>query len=235
MMYLYTGTPGSGKSYHVSKDISFNLGRGKNIIANFDYAFETLRRCRGTYYRIENFDLSVKYLVDFCDVNHERDSRGRVIEGQTWLIIDEAQIIFNARSWNDRGRQQWCEFFTQHRKYGYNIILATQVDRLIDRSIRSLCEYECKHRKVNNYGTFGFIFGLFFVNKPIFCVVEYWYGVSEKCGTSFMVGRKKYFDRYNTSKLFSPIGSGADGVRGVAVGRGPHADPAVPDAVKDAV
>ncbi|WP_367575495.1 zonular occludens toxin domain-containing protein [Lacrimispora amygdalina] len=110
--------------------------------------------------------------------------------------------MFNCRSWNDRSRQQWANFFTQHRKHGYNIILISQFDRLINRQIRSLTEYEYRHRKINNFGAVGFFLGLFSLGHPLFISVEYWYGVKKKCGTSFFYGRKKYYRMYDSYKLF---------------------------------
>lgn len=38
MIYLYSGTPGSGKSLHVARDIYYRLNKSKNprnVIANF--------------------------------------------------------------------------------------------------------------------------------------------------------------------------------------------------------
>ena len=42
MIYLYTGTPGSGKSYHVARDIYFFLHYGRNVIANFDINYDAI-------------------------------------------------------------------------------------------------------------------------------------------------------------------------------------------------
>ncbi len=42
MIYLYTGTPGSGKSYHVAKEIYFYLYHGRNVIANFDINYYSI-------------------------------------------------------------------------------------------------------------------------------------------------------------------------------------------------
>ena len=81
-------------------------------------------------------------------------------------------------------RAEWCTFFTQHRKYGYTVILVSQFDRLIDRQIRSLIEYEYKHRKINNYKAFGAVLGLF-SGGALFVAVIYWYGVKERVGAEF--------------------------------------------------
>lgn len=206
MISMYTGTPGSGKSIHVAKEILFQLGRGKHVIANFDFNYEAVKsKKKGYFFSKDNFDLTVDWITDFARLCHKRDIKGRIIEKQTYLIIDECQLIFNCRSWNDRVRQKWCSFFTQHRKWGYEIILVTQFDRLVDRQIRSLVEYEFKHRKINNFGNGGLIVSLFTFGHPVFACIEYWYGVKEKCGVTFMMGRKKYYELYDSYKMFDTV------------------------------
>lgn len=213
MIYLYTGTPGSGKSYHVAKDIYFWLNRGQHLIANFEINYDMITgKKKGYFFQKDNFDLTVDWLVDFALLCHERDAAGRIKEHQTWIVIDECQLIFNCRSWNDKERQRWCYFFTQHRKLGYDIVLVTQFDRLIDRQIRSLVEYEVKHRKVNNFGKGGFILSLFTLGHPVFAAIEYWYGVNEKSGVTMMIGRKKYYSMYDSYKMFDDDLAGRIGV-----------------------
>ena len=210
MIYLYTGTPGSGKSYHVARDIYFFLHYGRNVIANFDINYDAIpsrgKKPKGCFFYRDNFAITPDWLVAFSLLCHRRDVKGRIEEKQTYLILDECQLIFNCRSWNDRQRQKWCSFFTQHRKYGFEVILITQFDRLIDRQIRSLTEFEVKHRKINNFGAGGFFVGLFFWGHPVFAAIEYWYGVRERCGMTMMVGRKKYYDLYDSYKLFEAEG-----------------------------
>lgn len=203
MIYLYTGTPGSGKSYHVAKEIFWYIQHGRNIIANFDIDYDSIPgRKKGYFFFRENYELTVDWIEDFALLGHQRDARGRIREKQTVLIIDECQLIFNCRSWNDKQRQRWCSLFTQHRKYGYDIILVTQFDRLVDRQIRSLVEFEIKHRKINNFGVGGVLVSLFLAGRPVFAAIEYWYGVKEKCGTTMMIGRKKYYELYDSYKMF---------------------------------
>ena len=203
MIYLYTGTPGSGKSYHVAKEIFWYIQHGRNVIANFDVNYDAIPgKHKGYFFCKDNFELTVDWIQDFALLAHRRDARDRIIEKQTVLIIDECQLIFNCRAWNDRDRKRWCSFFTQHRKYGYDIILVTQFDRLVDRQIRSLVEYEVKHRKINNFGTGGVIVSLLLLGHPIFAAIEYWYGVKERCGMTMMIGRRKYYELYDSYKMF---------------------------------
>jgi hypothetical protein len=45
----------------------------------------------------------------------------RLKEGEILLLIDEAQLMFNSRKWQNISRQGWLSFFSQHRHYGYPI------------------------------------------------------------------------------------------------------------------
>lgn len=188
-VYLYSGTPGSGKSLHVASDILLTLrNKKRNVIANFDIAAD---RKTGKFFYFDNSEINVKLLVDFARKHHKPNK-----ENQTLLVLDECQYFFNPREFNRADRLDWINFFTQHRKLGYEIILITQFDRLLDRQIRSIVEYEYKHRKVNNF-KIGKLFPL-----KTFCVIGYWYGVKEKVSTEFFVYRKKYGQLYDSYKMF---------------------------------
>lgn len=204
MIYLYSGTPGSGKSFHVAKDICSYLFWGKNIIANFDVNARMIQKYKGKFYYFDNSEITPQKLLTFSEEQHKHKANGHIIEGQTILILDECQIMFNCRDWQNSNRNEWITFFTQHRKYGFDIILVTQNDRLIDRAIRSLIEYEYKHRKFNNMGFVGYMTGLLLGNRPIFGVIEMWYGLKERVGVTIMIGRKRYYNLYDSYKLFAP-------------------------------
>lgn len=203
MIYFYSGTPGSGKSLHVAMDIYNRLVIKKsNVIATFnidiDYISKHGKKKIGDFTYIDISDLTVNTLVDYARQNHVRDK-----EAQTLVVIDECQIIFNPREFGRADRLNWITFFTQHRKLGFNFILISQFDRLVDRQIRSLFEYDIKHRKVNNFGI-----GMFFPFST-FIAVTYWYGVKEKVGSEFFIYKKKYGRIYNTFMYFS------DSIKGV--------------------
>ena len=204
MIEMYTGTPGSGKSLHCAKTIYQKLTRGKNVIANFDINMSAFKPSKkfGHFVYIDNSDLTPEFLVDFALQNHKRSTSGHIVEGQTVVIIDECQIMFNCREWQANNRQRWATFFTQHRKFGYDIVLITQFDRLVDRQIRSLVEYEVKHRKASNYKTLGFLLGLPFKGN-VFIAITCWYGVGEKTDSEFFVLRQKYARLYDSYKIFN--------------------------------
>ena len=195
MIYFYSGTPGSGKSLHVAIDIYRKLRFKKNVIATFPINLDLVsnkgKRNIGKFVYKDVSELTVQFLFDYARENHVMGK-----EGQTLVVIDECQILFNPREFGKKDRLQWITFFTQHRKLGYNFILISQFDRLVDRQIRCLFEYEIKHRKVNNFGI-----GMFFP-FPTFVATTVWYGLREKIGSEFFIYRKKYGKLYDTCTYF---------------------------------
>lgn len=197
MIYFYSGTPGSGKSLHVAMDIYNKLRRRQgNVIATFPVNLDVVscggKKKIGNFDYVDISDLSVEFLVDYAHKNHHAQK-----EGQTLVVIDECQILFNPREFNKSDRLKWITFFTQHRKLGYNFILISQFDRLVDRQIRCLFEYDIKHRKINNFG-----FGMF-LPVSTFIAVTYWYGVKEKVSAEFFFFRKKFGKMYDTYTYFN--------------------------------
>lgn len=205
MIYLYSGTPGSGKSYHAVADILAKLNRKhkNNVIANFPL---TIRKpVRGIFQYWDNPDLTIANLMQFAQQHHRRG-----IEGQTLVVIDEAQCIFNSRDWNGKGiiqgalkknpetRMEWIKFFSQHRHLGFNFILIAQSDKMIDKQIRVLIENDVKHLKINN----GFFC---FLPFTCFLAITKWYGQNMKTGTEIIKYKRKIARCYDSYALFDTL------------------------------
>lgn len=194
MISLYSGTPGSGKSLHCAYDIYWALRFGKLVIANFDINVSKIKNCKGKFIYIPNHELTVDKLIS---ISREHFSGKKIKENQIYLFIDEAQMIFNARDWQKKDRNDWLYFFTHHRKYGFYIVLSAQFDRMLDRQIRCLLEYEYVHRKVANFGKTGFLVSLLTFGQ-LFVFIKMWYPIKEKIGSEFFRANKKYYSLYDT-------------------------------------
>lgn len=210
MIYLYSGTPGSGKSLHQAKDIYHWLRRGRTCICNFDVDIHKIPKCKGQFIYLDNQFLRPETLIKFSKVYF---STHEFKEGRLRVYIDECQLLFNAREWNIQGRKEWLSFFTQHRKYGYDIFLVAQFDRMVDRQIRSLIEYEVIHRKASNFGTMGTLFSLF-AGGNLFVAVTMWYPMREKIDSEFFKANKKYYSLYDTYSTFESERKAGGGLRG---------------------
>ncbi len=196
MLFLYSGTPGSYKSYHAVCDILNDLKHGYNVIANFPVNYQKLGiNPRGRFIFIKNSDVTVEYFLNFARENHKKGYKA-----QTMVYLDEASTMFNARLFNDKGRIEWINFFANHRHFNYNFTLITQMDIMLDKQIRGLIETEVRHRALRNYKLFGFLLNLLF--HGCYIAVQMWYPCKLKVGSDFKLFSKKKAQCYDTMALF---------------------------------
>lgn len=201
MIHLYSGTPGSGKSLHTARDIRDALRiRKMPVIANFDVN-HSLRNYDRLFTYLPNDRLDPSFLEDFA---RNWFAGRKVREDSLLLVIDEAQLVFNSRAWQHGQRMDWIQFFSQHRHFGYKVVLIAQFDRMIDRQIRSLIEIETNHRKLGNFGMKGLILSLPFRGR-LFLGVSYYYGLKEKVGTCWLLPRRAYFKVYDSYNRFEKV------------------------------
>lgn len=151
MIYLYSGTPGSGKSLHAVADMLRHNKRGWPVIANFQLNPVSVRNPDRMVFA-SNAELNSVMLEQYAAYYWQSEGE-RVRENRILLVVDEAQLVFNAREWQKN--KDWVSFFTQHRKMGYSVILIAQQREMIDKQIRGVLEYEYKHRVLLNAGIMG--------------------------------------------------------------------------------
>lgn len=192
---LYTGTPGSGKSYHCTKMIYEYLKKGKNVISNFPIIVP--EDITGFFVLIEkDSDLSIEFLYNFAKANHSKGD-----ENLTLIVIDEAQLRFNSRDWANKDRAGWNSFFSVHRHLGYEIVLSTQNADFIDKQMRVLVECEYKHKNLKKTKL-----GLLFPFMPTwFMIVQFHYSTKMKMGVSHSFYDKKIGARYDSYVFFDKL------------------------------
>lgn len=195
MIELYSGTPGSGKSFHATLRCYDALRwAGANVISNFPINLEKIKKVKGKHIFLNNHDLTVDYLINFHRLYHKPHK-----EAQTLLVIDEAGIKFNSRNWQDKDRLKWLDFFSQHRKFGYEIILISQSDLMLDKQIRAFIEVEHIHRSMKRNGKMGFLLSPIFT----FADIRVWYCMNMKLGVEFIRYSKRIADIYDSYMLFN--------------------------------
>lgn len=193
MIWIYTGCVGSGKSYHaLLKGLEY-IKKRKYVVANFPIKISKDPRkaeIETEYWRYWD-EITPERLIAF---SVEKGFIGK--ESRAIVIIDEAGVIFNSRDWQvlAKERAKWIKFLSQSRKFGYDVILIAQEDRMIDRQIRNLAEFEVRHISIRNE---------FFWWLPLKVVVNYWYHVRMRGSVSFLILRKGIFAKYDTMKLFN--------------------------------
>lgn len=209
MIDLYSGTPGSGKSLHTAKVMMDWMTRWKSpVIANFPFRAKAVHpKGYGSFLYVPNHKLNPEMLLDFSEQYKKLRGWSAVPEETILLVIDECQIIFNSRSWQQADRSSWISFFSQHRKAGYRIILVAQFDRMIDRQIRSLIEYEHIHRKVKNIGLKGKILNTC-AGGSLHIDIKLYKPLNEKVGRTFFKADRQICALYDSYAKFSEDGAG---------------------------
>lgn len=202
MICLFTGTPGSGKSLHVAQIISDTLRyKDMYVVTNIPVNLNLFKKNRrDRYYYYNNSELTPGVLKNVSKSYFDKHG-GKIKEDKILVIIDEAQLLFNARTWNAQGRSEWNEFFTIHRHLGLKIILVCQFDQMLDKQIRYLVEYQYIHRKLTNFGWRGWLLILLSAGRRFSCV-KYWYPIREKLGLNLFYCNRRFFKIYDTYMLF---------------------------------
>lgn len=217
MITMYTGTVGSGKSYH-ALEIGLKVikekkhGQYRHVIANFPLnekaaASRFLPKKLQTKINNKNKEedsrwifhdeISIEYLIA---TSIDKDWYGK--ESMCTVIIDEAGVLFNTRDWQKEAatRAKWIKFLSLSRKFGYDFIFVAQSDRMIDRQIRDLCEYEVRHLKANNS---FFLSWLSLFQITLFMYVSQWYMTKLRGKMKLAIFNKRIAGRYDTMRIFN--------------------------------
>lgn len=142
-------------------------------------------------------------LYNFALMYHDRDRRGSIKEGQTLLVFDECQELFNNRTWAKKDRLDWISFFREHRKYGYEIYLISQDDKVIDKQVRAVLQFKVEHRSVANYKAAGKLLALFHGGSYFVWIMSN-YQIRSKDSrlcSEYYTGRK-FYNFYDTCQTF---------------------------------
>lgn len=198
-LYFLTGVPGSGKSLDAAQEIKRRLKRGIPVVCNFEINPSTPGYENFHYW--DNFSISPDKLTALSleYLKNHPDSK----ENTLLFVLDEAQLIFNTRSWNSKkdagggSRMAWIQWLSQHRHEKWCCYFLVQDTRMIDRQIRSLAEYEIKHRKLSNCGLAARILSLPFRGQLFVRITQY-FGMKETLHTGFCIGRKSLYNLYNS-------------------------------------
>ena len=131
---LYTGIPGSGKTYRVVSELAKPEIQNKYMI----------------FHNIEGLKLSGEYIKDWRTIDgflskakqEEITSYAKEKTGRPCLvIIDEAQLLFDKRNADLKAWLSW------HRHLGQDIWLICQHFMMIDKDYNNLIEFECRAKK----------------------------------------------------------------------------------------
>lgn len=134
---------------------------------------------------------------------HGRDGRGNIREHQTLLVLDECQELFNNRNWAKKDRLDWIAFFREHRKYGFDIYLISQDDKVIDKQVRAVLQFKVEHRSVKNYKAAGKLLAFLRGGELFVWILSNYQirGQDARICSEFFTG-KKFYEFYNSYQTF---------------------------------
>lgn len=156
-IYLYYGKIGDGKTYHVlANEVVPAARKGRKIYTNLD----GLNVRRLSQYVDREVDVVQWESVDqiraaFQLAQDDKEGKSLTVDRGSLLIVDEAQMIFDARQWKDTGpgTLRLCEY---HRHFGLDIVFITQSPGRLDKS---LCRLANESLHVKNLRFLGSMFG----------------------------------------------------------------------------
>lgn len=203
MIKMYSGTIGSGKSYHALEDIVAALEKGKHVIANFPLNFTTGQVRRGLaerYMYIPDELLGgIRGIYALSAISAEMGWLESDKEGLCLLVVDEATNFFPKEEASSPVQKFWRTFMTQSRKFGYDITLIVQDDQSINKTISKCIEYEVKHRKANS------VFPFTFLPFTLFIHVTYWKQQRKRLSSSSTIYVKSFGRMYAHKRIFADL------------------------------
>lgn len=183
-LYVYSGVPGSGKSYHACRDIKYNKGptiTNMKVAGIDNVAVLDLR------------DIKPKMLMAYS-LNYFKEHPFK--ENTILLCIDEAQLLFNSRTWASDDRFDWLEFLSQHRHYGYKVVLVAQDITMIDKQFRCLCEFDCRHTSSGSISVVTRFFHM--LGIKLTCAKYFFFDSDVLISRDFYHISKKVYRHYDT-------------------------------------
>lgn len=201
MLKTYSGTPGSGKSYHIVKDMITHLKRGGIVVTNLELDLDNVLKYHPKLTQhdlderliiLPNSMITPQYLFNISLKNKDNPY-------YRLLVIDEAGDLFNTREWNNANRPAWLKFFRMHRHLMYNCILVSQHRKMLDKQIQWLFDTDVQHRNLKEYGFLGFMLHLLI--PRLFIAVNVYVPINAKSGSEFVLLQDKYSSCYDTYTL----------------------------------
>lgn len=208
MISMYSGTIGSGKSYHALETITDHLDKRPDnyVIANFPLDFSFAKRGKDWQERFMFVDdryfmsvIGMRLLLNMSRrMGWDEDER----EGICLVVIDEATNFYGREHAAKPEQQLWRTFFTQTRKLGYDFILIVQDDNSINKTISKCIEYDVKHRKANNIFPFSLLNAF---KITIFFYNTYWKQQRLRLRSDSTMFVKRLSKMYQSKRMFANL------------------------------
>lgn len=158
-------------------------------VFGFDYAawykFKRAESLHRRFFRVDSLS-AINKIDPLALAEGLYKDKGGFSEGEGLLLLDECQLVFNARKWEKNF--EWIVFFTQHRKKHWNVVLIAHSIEMIDSQIRPLAEYASTFRNMQKIKVP--VIGLPLSPYPVFIVIKRYAGLG--AGASVVASREMF-------------------------------------------
>ena len=157
MIYAFTGKTGSGKTFRMVKYAYKEWLHGSDVYSNTVLLFETARL--PIWWKFKKLFKKPQRgrITYFEDITEILEARNGVI------LFDEAQVLFNARSWESLPKEFQYKL-QQHRKHRLDLYCTTQNMGAIDITYRRLVQFWYHHESAFQLRENPVWFGFFRAN-----------------------------------------------------------------------
>ena len=150
MIEFFSGTLGAGKTYHAVERHAEHVAKGgtvgSNVALKWDGFVRLVEHRYGVTPRREQWiDLTDCPVAEF----HKLTPAGTP-EMSTLVVVDEAQLGFNARAWS-KTSEDLLAFLTQSRKQMTDVIFISQSAENVDKQLRRLAQFFWSFRDMSRY------------------------------------------------------------------------------------
>jgi hypothetical protein len=71
------------------------------------------------------------------------------------MVLDEMGTLLNSRAWSSGDRAEMIEFFAQHRKLGWRVLIIAQDSEMVDKHLRLMIEQTIRLRNTRGFKRWG--------------------------------------------------------------------------------
>jgi len=140
---IMSGPLGSGKTLAAVGLVSDYLAEGRKVATNIDIAFSNFKNQAFRCQCMRVNDIPTARDLKAIGLGHDGERPDEERNGL--LILDEAALWLNARSWNDKWRKDVIAWFVHARKLRWDVVIVVQSETVLDKSVVNMFgEYSIK-------------------------------------------------------------------------------------------
>lgn len=204
---IITGSIGGGKTYHAMEMIAQRLCQGGVVATNCvlnkqAFADYVLKKTKCKMDPRQIVELTYEQVLHFPE-----HSPAMCNDIKTLIIIDEAHIWLNARSWNDKlnapAKKNLMEYAAQTRKQGTDLVFIVQNESMLDSQVKALATAFWYNMDMQNLKIPGLR-----IKYPLAQFLRQKYHPLHKTKSmerQWVAKDKKIFDLYNTDQMLVDI------------------------------